>query len=191
MTLADETTRARFARAQPHARLVRARYPNVGGAFGLETRGAGTGGLETVGADSLRGYVAPPRVLPAAEQVWYDAQALDGNDGSNSAHFNGYASGNCAGGAGDANCPCGAWADVRDGTWTSSSYWCSNVSGGGSGMKLRPSLSSQVLERLGRRVGDEAEALSLLSGARTSRAAGGRRWTAATATTTGRRCPSA
>ena len=96
---------------------------------GLATGADGSSGK--VGPDEIVEYVRPPRVLLQAAQVWYDAAVLDGNDASNSAHFGGYASGTCAGGAGDPNCPCGAWTDVRDGVWSSESYWCSNISGGG------------------------------------------------------------
>ena len=45
-------------------------------------------------------------------------------------HYNAYASGNCRS-AYDPACPCGAWSDVKDGKWTSSSYWCSDKSAGG------------------------------------------------------------
>ena len=72
-----------------------------------------------------------PRIKPKAAQVYVNATARDGFDSSILENYNAYASGNCQGGAYDKNCPCGSWSDVRDGKWTSGSYWCSDKASGG------------------------------------------------------------
>ena len=76
-----------------------------------------------------KSWTAPPK-KPKAKQVYVNATARDGFDSSILDHYNAYASGNCDR-AYDPSCPCGAWSDVRDGKWTSSSYWCSDKASGG------------------------------------------------------------
>eukprot|EP00041_Stephanoeca_diplocostata_P027514 m.757752 g.757752 ORF g.757752 m.757752 type:complete len:945 (+) comp23189_c0_seq1:37-2871(+) len=107
----------------PHVRYMRARFPNPR---------SGTNEIRPVGKLSGSNVVewhAPPK-LPAATQVVVNASAMSGFDSSILSSYNLYASGNCEK-VNDPMCPCGAWSDVRDGKWTSSSYWCSNISAGG------------------------------------------------------------
>ena len=103
----------------PHARLTRARFPNAN----PEDR-------SSVHTLPTLHYMAPP-VVPPALQTFKNLSALGLKNDSTLAAFNAYSSGTCAGGAGDPNCPCGIWMDVRDGVWSSESYWCGNVTAGG------------------------------------------------------------
>lgn len=105
----------------PHARFTRARWPNPA---------SGTVERRPFAKVQPVRYLPPARVLPQARQVYVNATAQSNFTSSILEHYNAYASGNCEA-AHDPECPCGAWSDVRDGVWTSSSYWCSNVSAGG------------------------------------------------------------
>ena len=104
----------------PHARLTRARYPNA--------RPEDRTTVHTNPAPLH--YIAPP-VVPAATQVFLNLSALGLKNDSTLPQYNAYSSGVCAGGAGDPACPCGLWTDVRDGVWSSESYWCGNYTAGG------------------------------------------------------------
>jgi len=104
----------------PHQRFTRARWPNPR---------HGTEELRPAQTVHPLNFLAP-KVKPAAEQVYVNATAMSGFDSSTLPHYNAYTSGNCKS-AGDPDCPCGTWKDVRDGVWTSSSYWCSNRTSGG------------------------------------------------------------
>jgi len=106
----------------PHARYTRARYPDPPTGT-MEIRPAGK-----IQGDSIVEYHAPP-ILPAAEQIVINATALAGFNASTMWQYNLYASGRCAK-PHDPICPCGVWADVRDGRWESASYFCSNISAG-------------------------------------------------------------
>ncbi len=106
---------------EPHARFTRARWPNPS-----------SGTVELRPAANVQPVrFLPPAKLPKAQQVYVNATARSNFTSSILEHYNAYASGNCAGGANDAECPCGAWSDVKDGVWSSSSYWCSDKADGG------------------------------------------------------------
>eukprot|EP01060_Flectonema_neradi_P033223 TRINITY_DN550_c0_g1_i1.p1 TRINITY_DN550_c0_g1~~TRINITY_DN550_c0_g1_i1.p1 ORF type:complete len:848 (+),score=215.29 TRINITY_DN550_c0_g1_i1:43-2586(+) len=108
---------------EPHTRQMRARYPNPPTGT-QEIRPAAK-----VDGKAIKSWQAPKK-LPPAEQVFVNATELSGFDSSILWQYNAYASGNCKK-VNDPECPCGAWSDVKDGVWTSSSYWCSNRSAGG------------------------------------------------------------
>ena len=108
---------------EPHTRQMRARYPNPRSGT-QEIRPAGR-----LSNSAIKNWHAPAK-LPAAEQVFVNATATSGFDSSILWQYNAYASGNCKS-VHDPNCPCAAWSDVKDGVWSSKSYWCSNVSAGG------------------------------------------------------------
>ena len=105
---------------EPHARYMRARWPNPL---------SGTQELRPVANTQPISYMAPGK-KPKAEQVYVNATAQSGYDSSILTDYNAYASGNCKT-ANDPNCPCGAWSDVRNGEWSSWSYWCSEHAAGG------------------------------------------------------------
>ena len=105
---------------EPHARFTRARWPNPASGT-IERRPF---------ANVQPTRWLPPAKVPMAAQVYVNATARDNFTSSILEHYNAYASGNCAS-AYDKQCPCGAWSDVRDGVWTSSSYWCSDKASGG------------------------------------------------------------
>lgn len=101
-------------------RLIRARFPNAI----PEDRNT----VKTLQEqDGLLGYVAPA-IKPKAEQVWLNLSGI--YDRSLLWQYNGYANGICKH-AGDPNCPCGTWKDVRAGVWSSASYHCAENIGGG------------------------------------------------------------
>lgn len=110
-----------LATESPHVRLIRARWPNAN----PEDRSS----VKNVGLrDGLKSYIAP-RVKPRAEQVWVNASRV--YNASILWEYNGYSNGYCRGGAGDPDCPCGTWRDVRGGNWSSYSYHCAEKINGG------------------------------------------------------------
>lgn len=106
---------------QPHARFTRARWPNPT---------SGTVEIRPAAKAKPARFLPPDTIVPPAKQVYVNATAISGYDSSTMVHYNAYTSGNCAS-LHDPQCPCAAWSDVRDGVWSSSSYWCSNRTQGG------------------------------------------------------------
>jgi hypothetical protein len=106
---------------QSHVRLPRERFPNGD----LETRN-----ISTISGAAVREWRVPTTKLPASVQVYVNATEVAGFDSSTMPTYNGYANGLCNA-PNDPNCPCGTWTDVRNGTWSSESYWCSQLCAGG------------------------------------------------------------
>jgi hypothetical protein len=118
---------------EPLTRMTRARWPNVDSVDFRPFKNV------------LPSKWIPPAVKPQAQQIWINATTRDGFDSSTMPTYNGYGNGVCSK-VHDSNCPCGIWSDVRDGEWSSYSYWCSGNAAGGWAVRTC-SLSLSKLER--------------------------------------------
>jgi len=117
----NPTSMVGLFQVDPHVRFMRARWPNPP---------AGTSEIRPVSKVAPLSFLPPDRVLPEARQILVNATVMSGFDSSTMIQYNSYGNGLCAF-HGDPDCPCGQWSDVRDGEWSSDSYWCSSNAAGG------------------------------------------------------------